>query len=94
MKAVFVVLMAMLVTGCASLAGNVGPVTLDCVHETPEGELRELRLEMPAGSGRVLESIDGLDSACGIELQGVAQGEDRTGGLWGLLRTLLLGPAG
>jgi len=81
----YLLLLVLFLPGCA-LTGNVGPVVLKC-----EEDGRKLELTLPSGSGRVFKSINGQESPCGVVLDGVQQGEDRSGGLFSLLAAFFVG---
>lgn len=76
-----------LLSGCA-LFGNVGPLEIACTDE----QGRTLELKLPQGSGRVFPSgIDASQSPCGLKIDSIQQGEDRSSGLLGLLGALIFG---
>lgn len=78
---------AMWMLSSCALTGNTGPLRITC-----NSGAESFTLELPLGSGRVYpEGIKtGPDHPCGeIDTGPVAQGSDRSIGLWGMVRSVL-----
>ena len=95
-RQLLIVILLPLIQACSLLqvaTGNVGNgAAVECLkYNTNTGELSQLKLKLPGGSGREFDVIDNSEGPCSLKLDGVNQGEDRTGGLFGLIGMILTG---
>lgn len=87
-KIILVAVAVFMVSGCASLVGNIGPVHIECT--TADGA--NFTLNLPQGSGRVTTAPIELPEGhpCGpMTIPPVTQGEDRSTGILGVFRDFI-----